>query len=206
MRRQEFMDAMRSRLSALGKSPQEVDDILADFEEHFAAGLAAGRSEEDVVAGIGDPADLAAQYADGAESTSPPSPPPPPTGTAAEAPAPKVSAAGVGRGVFAAIALLFFDLVFVIPILAALVSVVFALWAAALAIGAAGIACVVGVFFLPVVAFVGLPGVFLIFLGVALLALCVLACIGMYYVSKGFVLLVKAIVVAHARIVKGGSR
>lgn len=208
MRRQEFMDALGARLAALGRTPQEVADILADFEEHVAAGVAGGRSEEDVVAGLGSPEALAAQYADEGAAPSPGSSAP---GAAAPPPSlapaqPAVTARGVGRGIFAVIALLFFDLIVVLPVLATLLAVVLSLWAAALSIGAAGLACVVGAFFLPVVAFVGLPGVFVIFLGIALLALCVLACIGMYYVSKGFALLVKAIFVAQARIVKGGSR
>jgi uncharacterized membrane protein len=200
MRKQEFMDAMRSRLSAIGKSPQDTADILADFEEHIAAGIAGGRTEEDVVAGIGDPAELAAQYADGSEPPRTPSSDPSPSKTA-------VTAAGIGRGFFAAIALLFFDLLIGLPILAALFSVLLSLWVAALSIGIAGIAVIVSsIFFLPLIIPFNIPGVILVFVGIALLALTVPACIGMYYLSKLFVRGVKEYLVAHAKIVKGGSR
>jgi hypothetical protein len=50
------------------------------------------------------------------------------------------------------------------------------------------------------------PGIFLALLGVSLLALAVLAAIGMFYVSKYFFLGVKAFFGAQVKIVKGGSR
>ena len=40
--------------------PQDVaDEIVADYEEHFDAGLAEGRSEEEVAAALGNPGRLA---------------------------------------------------------------------------------------------------------------------------------------------------
>ena len=157
MNKGEFMEAMRTNLSAYGKSPQEVSDILADFEEHIATGVAGGRAEEEIVTGLGDPAALAAQYADGAEPLKPAQP-------AQPKPAP-VTAGGVGRAVFAVIALIFFDLILGIPILATLFSVLVAFWAVALSLGVAGLSLAVLSFFLPSVLPFSLPGLFLVLIG-----------------------------------------
>jgi uncharacterized membrane protein len=212
MLRQEFMDTMRKRLSALGKSPQEITEILADFEEHIATGVAGGRTEEDVVAGIGDPVELAAQYADGTEApksgpdgATSPSPIPPP------APEPSVTVGGVGRGFLAALGLLFIDLILAIPILASLFAVVVSLWAVALSIAAVGVALIIAALPVTVVGFslfplTTIPGIFLALIGISLLAFAILFGIGMYYVSKYFFLGVKAFFGAQVKIVKGGSR
>ena len=57
MTRQAFMARLREGLAGL--PAQTVADIVADYETHFADGIAAGRSEEDVAAGLGDPGRLA---------------------------------------------------------------------------------------------------------------------------------------------------
>jgi uncharacterized membrane protein len=57
MSRQVFMSRLREGLRGL--PPQAIDDIAADYEAHFAEGEAAGRSEAEVAAALGDPARLA---------------------------------------------------------------------------------------------------------------------------------------------------
>lgn len=57
MKRADFMAQLRSGLSGLHST--DVDDILADYESHFADGAAHGRSEEEVCSALGDPARLA---------------------------------------------------------------------------------------------------------------------------------------------------
>ncbi len=57
MNRAAFINRLRQGLSGLPQS--YIDDVLADYEEHFAEGLANGRSEDDVAAALGDPARLA---------------------------------------------------------------------------------------------------------------------------------------------------
>jgi uncharacterized membrane protein len=222
MRRREFMVAMERELSVRGRSADEIRDILADFEEHITSGVDGGRAEEDVIAALGEPGELAAAYEDGAEGPGAPEGTPPPaagTGTggaasAGPAVAPAkgtVTAGGVGRGVLAALGLLFFDLIVALPILGSLFAVVVALWAVPLSIAVAGGALVVASF-VPVsflsIPFSGVyvPSLVLAFAGIALLALSVLFGIGMYHLSRLFVLGVKAFAIAHARIVKGGSR
>lgn len=57
MTRQAFMARLREGLRGL--PPQAQAEIVADYEAHFADGAAAGRSEEDVAASLGDPGRLA---------------------------------------------------------------------------------------------------------------------------------------------------
>lgn len=57
MTRQAFIARLRDGLRGL--PPQTVADIVADYETHFADGEAAGRTEDEVAAALGDPARLA---------------------------------------------------------------------------------------------------------------------------------------------------
>lgn len=57
MTRQAFIARLREGLRGL--PPQTVNDIVADYETHFTDGEAAGRSEADVAAALGDPGRLA---------------------------------------------------------------------------------------------------------------------------------------------------
>jgi uncharacterized membrane protein len=57
MKRNEFIKRLKAGLKGM---PQDtVDEIVADYEEHFAAGLAEGRCEEEVAAALGNPGRLA---------------------------------------------------------------------------------------------------------------------------------------------------
>ena len=57
MNRSEFLDTLHRRLGGLPRS--EIDDVMADYAQHFADGLAAGRSEVEIAAALGDPVRLA---------------------------------------------------------------------------------------------------------------------------------------------------
>lgn len=57
MTRQAFIARLREGLRGL--PPQTVADIVADYEAHFADGEAAGRTEAEVAAALGDPDRLA---------------------------------------------------------------------------------------------------------------------------------------------------
>jgi uncharacterized membrane protein len=57
MSRDEFLARLRTALSGMPRDQQE--EIIRDYESHFAEGTAQGRSEEDVAAALGDPARLA---------------------------------------------------------------------------------------------------------------------------------------------------
>lgn len=57
MNRATFMNELRAGLSGLHAG--DVNDVLADYESHFADGAAHGRSEDEVAQALGDPARLA---------------------------------------------------------------------------------------------------------------------------------------------------
>lgn len=50
--RAEFLATLRAGLR--GAPAQQIDDIIADYTEHFAEGAAAGRSEVEIAAALGD--------------------------------------------------------------------------------------------------------------------------------------------------------
>jgi len=53
----------RLRQGLKGLSPDEIDEIVLDYEGHFRDALAAGRSEIDVAASLGDPLQLGGELA-----------------------------------------------------------------------------------------------------------------------------------------------
>jgi uncharacterized membrane protein len=57
MNRATFMMQLRRGLAGLPQN--EIDDICADYESHFADGAGHGRSEDDVAEALGDPSRLA---------------------------------------------------------------------------------------------------------------------------------------------------
>ena len=57
MNRTEFLAALRTGLAGL--DAPALEDIVDDYEAHFADGTAAGRSAEEIAAALGDPARLA---------------------------------------------------------------------------------------------------------------------------------------------------
>lgn len=186
MTRRDFMLKLDGALARL--KPEERREILADFEEHFTGGLAGGKSEEEVARDLGDPVALAAQYTEGLP----------------ELPKP-IKASGVAAGILATIALLIFDAIIAIPILCTLLAIWVSLWAVVVCFLAVGLALMVA----PFVSWLLLPtllsGVGVFLLGIAFLALSVLSGIGMAYVSKWFFKGVAAYVMAHVRIIKGGT-
>ena len=48
MNKAEYMEALRERLQYYNKALET--EILEDYEQHFAEGLAEGRSEEEIIA------------------------------------------------------------------------------------------------------------------------------------------------------------
>lgn len=57
MTRQDFIARLRAGLAGL--APTAIDEVIADYETHFAEALAAGRDEAEVAAALGEPDRLA---------------------------------------------------------------------------------------------------------------------------------------------------
>lgn len=60
MTKQQFIARLKSRLSNLDR--QTMEDILYDYEEHFAIGMENGKSEEEICRALGLPEQIASQY------------------------------------------------------------------------------------------------------------------------------------------------
>lgn len=57
MNKNEFIALLRAHLSAL--PPEEQNELLEDYEAHFEFGLQSGKTEEEIVLELGEPAELA---------------------------------------------------------------------------------------------------------------------------------------------------
>lgn len=57
MTKHEFMKEMERSLNTL--PPEDRNEILQDFEEHFAIGMAEGKSEQEIAASLGSPDQIA---------------------------------------------------------------------------------------------------------------------------------------------------
>ena len=121
MNRETFLARLRQGLAGL--APAAVDDIMADYEAHFAEGEAHGRSDEAVAQALGDPTRLARELRAEAglrrweEQRNP------------------TAAAGA---IFAVLGLGAVDLLILAPVLVCVGGVLFALFIAAIAMFLAG--------------------------------------------------------------------
>jgi uncharacterized membrane protein len=190
MNRQQFVTELRKGLGAMPES--ERREILADYEEHFRMAAADGRSEEATAQALGNPRVIGRSYRidamlEGSKE-----------GGAA-------GARSIVRAVFASLSLSIFNAIFVLGPMAGLAGGMIGLWAAAASLPLAGLAAAVS----PVAVLVapgiftlgGVSPVFVVFAGIAVAALGVLAVIGMTILTRLFIRMVAAYVRFNARIV-----
>lgn len=191
MNKEEFLRRLER---ALPVGPEEKQEILADYREHFAMGLAEGQTQEEIASALGDPRALGRIY-----------------GAAAlvkKAGAEK-SAGNIVRAVFAVISLSFFNLVFVSGIFFGIVGALIGLWAAGIALALSGLAVLFAGLLSPFLPFFDglmlMESAGLAFTGVGLAALGALACIGLYYVTLGAYKLTLSYLRLNLRIIKGNK-
>lgn len=169
MTQREFIDIMSHHLKGLTES--EKKDILSDYEEHFAIGRQAGKSEEEIAAALGDPKGLAKQYR--AE-------------TMVRRVQEKHTVANVINVIIAALALGMFNLIFVLPLFFTVLGILIGLLAASVGVALGGLAAAVGslvALIIPweVPAIVSGMG---LFSGIGLTALGLLMGVGCFYIIK----------------------
>ncbi len=70
MTKNEYLEQLQASLRRGRVS--DADDILDEYRQHFEFKMAEGYTEEEIAAKLGAPADIAAQYEEGRESTSSP--------------------------------------------------------------------------------------------------------------------------------------
>jgi uncharacterized membrane protein len=184
MNKEKFLRQLESSLKNL--SSKERQDILQDYEEHFAIGLEEGKTEQGIVASLGSPAQiakelLASYHLEKVEAT--------------------VTTGNIIRAVWAVIGLGFFNLVIVLGPFLALLGIILSGW-------------VIGVGFvlspllllIDVVVNFGTFEFFSLFTSLALCGIGLFILIGMFpatkSVAKGFVRYLKY----NASIVKGGLK
>lgn len=126
MTRQAFIARLREGLRGLPQ--QTIDDVVADYETHFVDGEAAGRSEADVAAALGDPGRLARELR--AESS---------LSRWRDERSPSAAAGAI----IAVLGLGAIDLFFLLPILMAVAGTIFGLFILAIVLFVAGVACFV---------------------------------------------------------------
>lgn len=191
MNKKDFIKTLRSGLRGLPK--EEINSILADYEEHFAIGKTKKKREDSIVKSLGDPKQIAKQYK--LESV-------------VKAAEDKTSAGNILRAVFATISLGFFNLIFMIGIFAVLFGTLVGLFGAAIGIvfgGIAGLFASVLVSSLPWITF-GIPAIAGVFVSIGLIAFGLLFFIGDCLLAKWFYQLTLVYIKFNVRIVRGNKK
>lgn len=188
MSRNEFLNILEYSLGNMSQTDKY--DILYDYREHFNAGLSEGKTEEEICAALGNPRAIAKQYR---------------VGYLVNQADRNRTAGNIVRAVFAALSLGFFNLIFIIPIFAGLISVLAALYAASVGIGLSGVALFLATLVRPV-----FPGWFalpdmnegiLIFTSFGLAGLGTLFTIGNIYITRFFYVITMKYIKANMRII-----
>jgi len=178
MNKNEFLKELSSLLSDLPS--EERQEILFDYEEHFSIGLEEGKTEEDIIRGLGNPKAIAKQYkanyiVNQAEANPSPS--------------------NILRAVFATIVLGFFNLIFILGPFLGIVGALIGLFAASIGITVAGISIFFKSALGPALGFlasynISVPAVLTanngatLFLGIGLTSLGLLFIIGNCYLAR----------------------
>lgn len=184
MNKEKFLYRLKAMLSTL--SAEECADILYDYEEHFRAGLEAGKTEEEISRELGDPEELAMTFTERCEAA-----PPGPRSV------PKASKPLLIFSLF------FLDVCIALPVGCSLVS----LWAAllGLALGLVALSSGLLVNFLPN-SFPYMPDLARIFMGISMAGLTVLTAIGLWFCVKSSCRMFVRYVRWHKKIIQGGDR
>ena len=215
MNKQQFMFTLSQGLEPLGRPA--VNDILADFEDHFRNGMQAGLAEDRIADELGNPAEIARQYLD---ETSPvllkekapaldkikqivdaPAQPGDSGTLSQPAATPAVQAPHVEKTGNDAtlVAVILFNIFIGVPIWIALFAVLSGFWAAAAGIGAT--ACIL---FALAIFETGITSVILVLFGLAQTALTTLSVILMVYLTKWLISGLRAYIRWSRKLIRGG--
>jgi uncharacterized membrane protein len=190
MNREQFFSQLKR---ALGRIPEsEKREILADYEEHFRMGASEGKAEAEIAQALGNPRSIGGSYRIDSilEETK--------EGAG-------ISASSVLRAVFASSSLTIFNAIFVLGPFCGLVAVMVSLWAVAASLALAGVAVILGTIAAPILPqYITLGGVnpaFAAFAGIGAAALGLLAGIGMWKLTRMFLIMIAGYVKFNVRIV-----
>ena len=189
MDKKTFINELRQGLKGLPK--EEINDIIADYEEHFAVGKKKKRTEAAIAKSLGKPKDLAKQLKASA---------------AIKKAETEKGTSTFLRAMLATIGLGFLNLVIVLGPFIALVAVIISLFATGIAISIAGLAVIIGSIIAPSVANITITELSATggaFLGLGIACFGALFLIGTYFVSKGFGKIMLAYFKFNVHIIKG---
>lgn len=189
MTEEQFFKILEDGLKSL--PPQERNDIVQDFREHFAAGREEGRTEAEIAASLGSPRLIAKEFVAASHLKS------------VEA---KATVPNVMRAVWAVIGLSFFNFVIVLGPLIGVVAILVAGWATAgtLVISPLLVLGEAWIFSPNAPPFAIL--LFELFLSTALAGVGILLGVAMGYVTRGFTRLLVAYLRFNVQMVKGGMK
>jgi uncharacterized membrane protein len=206
MNRDEFLKTLETSLTAFNQ--EEKKDILYDYEEHFRIGLQNGKTDDELINELGSPADIAKQYNlnnepekgkfnSYAESTI----------DYRDHSTLKNNERSIIPSIIAALALGFFNLVFVIWLFIAVGAALIGLAAAAISITVSGLIVTLSPILAPLFPnYINLPSnmsfVLTVLLGIGTIALGALFCIGLFYAIKYFCLAVNKYIKWNISIIK----
>ncbi|EML6321540.1 DUF1700 domain-containing protein [Bacillus sp. FSL L8-0199] len=179
MSKEGFLKELSSYLRKLPE--EERQDILLDYEEHFQFGLEEGKTESEIIKGLGSPKviakELLAMYRFDEMKKNP-------------------STSNVTRAVMAAIGLSLFNFIIVLGPLVAIIAFIFSFW-----IG--GIASVVTPFFVIGKVFMGTFIWLDLFVSITFVGVGLLLCIIAFYSTKWFKRLCVRYVIWNFKMIKG---
>ncbi len=162
MRKDEFMKQLAEQLRGL--PPEELDEILADYEEYFEIGLLEGKTEQEIALGLGSPRTIAKDLV---------------LNSSIAKVEHKPSLPNVFRIIGLTIGLSFLNFLLVVGPLVAIVSILFAGWVASITMIAAPIFQLAGIILDTYPA-----SLFEIFVSIGACGLGLLLFIGMYQLSN----------------------
>jgi uncharacterized membrane protein len=183
MNKQEFLNELTNQLNKVPEHDRQ--EMLYDFEEHFEVALESGKTEEEITESLGNPKviakDLLVDY------------------RVSQAERDK-SVKSMFHAVLATISLSFFNIIFLLGPIAAIIGVYIGLSATAVTLTLSPLAIIASLIFNGPIAIL-----FHLFLAMALGSLGVLMSIAMIYVGKFLYQVILKYVKFNIRIIKGGT-
>ena len=194
MNKKNFLFSLEMTIQKLPKS--ERDEILYDYEEHFKVGIEKGKTEEDIANSLGDPKIIGKNYIkdyyfDKAKE--------------------ERSFGFFVRALMATIGLFFFNIFIGLWIYLTLFFILFGIW---MVIFGAFLASLAGLFSPIIIRYIYIDAFFLqlhggtsyailFFLSIGSLALSILGAIGMFFVTKWFMIFTKKYILMNVNIILG---
>ena len=182
MTKQQFLTALEKALHKLPK--EEKEEMLQDFEEHFAIGASEGKSEQEIIAALGSPQQIAK------EAT---------TSNSYDQTSTNMTTGNMMRTIWAGIGIGFFNLVIVLGPFIAILGLILSGWILGISLVSAPLLFIVNVILYP-----SSFELFELFSMIGLCGIGIFIIIGMYPVTKWIAYACTKYVQFNINFVKGG--